>query len=100
MRATHDLVAEINRLRAELAKSAHPTTAAVVQLVARERERQDAVWGRSPGVWPDHIGIKLAVLVEEVGEVAAEVQMGTSPELLKAELVQVAAVACAIAETL
>lgn len=65
-----------------------------------ERERQDKKWGvqRHPhGTW-------LAILMEEVGEVAEAMQKGlvsekpTDADDLYKELVQVAAVACAIAE--
>lgn len=43
---------------------------------------------------------RLCVLAEEFGEVAKEVNEGSDPELLKAELIQVAAVCVAWAETL
>ena len=66
--------------------------------IIRERERQDDLWGKAterdytPEKW-------LAVLVEEVGEVAKSIQDG-EVENLKEELTQVAAVAIAFLETL
>lgn len=75
-------------------------TAAVLFDVSAERERQDATWNRSPGNWPGSDGEKLAVLVEEVGEVARALLEREGPERLRAELIQVAAVAVAWAETL
>jgi len=66
--------------------------------VVEERARQDARFGRpavrleSPAEW-------LVILVEEVGEVAVEVQ-GEDTGALVGELVQVAAVAIAFAESL
>jgi NTP pyrophosphatase (non-canonical NTP hydrolase) len=68
--------------------------------VGLERMRQDAKWGvqrHSYGAW-------LAILVEEVGEVAQAMQKGmvsqkdTDADDLFKELIQVAAVASAIAE--
>lgn len=61
--------------------------------IRAERQRQDEKWG------PDHDpgdGVLLAVLLEEVGEVATEL-IGRWPEpawpaWVKAELIQVAAV--------
>ena len=75
-------------------------TLAVLEDVARERERQNDKWGRIPGHWPSHNGVKLAVLVEEVGEVASALYDGHGPNRLREELIQVAAVAVAWAETL
>lgn len=75
-------------------------TAAVLYDVAAERERQNRLWSREPGIWHDPDGVKLAVLTEEVGEVARALLELESPERLRAELVQVAAVATAWAETL
>jgi NTP pyrophosphatase (non-canonical NTP hydrolase) len=69
-------------------------TSAVLMEVLDERVRQDAKWGPSasrpaPG---------LSVLVEEVGEVAAEMQEDGDAENYRVELVQVAAVAVAMIE--
>ena len=75
-------------------------TAEVLATVAAERERQNRIWARFPGEWSAPDGEKLAVLVEEVGEVARAILETESPERLRAELVQVAAVAVAWAETL
>ncbi len=60
--------------------------------VVDERVRQDAKWGtsfegRDPNTW-------LAILMEEVGEAAAEID----PDKLIVELIQVAAVALSWAE--
>lgn len=72
----------------------------IFELVKKERERQDELWGKQNH--PD--GLWLTILVEEVGEVARELQ-GRSPnpeaariKRLREELVQVAAVAIAWAE--
>lgn len=81
-------------------KPLHAVTAATLDLVAAERQRQDVKWGRSPGHWPNGSGVKLAVLVEEVGEVARALLEEEGDERLLEELVQVAAVAVAWAETL
>lgn len=69
-------------------------------LVIKERSSQYAKWGRQR----HDLGTWLAILVEEVGEVAEAMQKGLVSEkdtdasnLLK-ELIQVAAVAVAIAE--
>lgn len=75
-------------------------TVAVLEAVARERKRQDAMWGRAPGEWFITDAEKFVVLVEEVGEVARALNDGESVESLVAELVQVAAVAVCWAETL
>lgn len=75
-------------------------TLSVLEDVARERERQNEKWKRIPGHWPSHNGVKLAVLVEEVGEVASALYAGHGPDRLREELIQVAAVAVAWAETL
>jgi NTP pyrophosphatase (non-canonical NTP hydrolase) len=66
---------------------------AVLADIVDERERQDAKWGPL-GERPTP---SLAVLVEEVGEVA-EAMCERDYENLRAELVQVAAVACAMVE--
>ena len=76
----------------------------VLALVERERERQEELkeCGKFAATCADEIpaGEKLAILVEEVGEVAREVcERGARAELLE-ELVQVAAVAVAWAESL
>ena len=73
---------------------------AVLNQVDNERLKQDAMWGKQRhdrGTW-------LAILMEEVGEVAQAMQVNqswgkkTDAGDLYAELVQVAAVAVAIAE--
>lgn len=66
--------------------------------VARERNRQDDLWGVQ-----DHApGMFLAILTEEVGEVAKEVADGRvqpfDADAYREELVQVAAVAVAAIE--
>lgn len=68
--------------------------------VLDERQKQDAKWGEqnhSPAEW-------LAVLTEEVGEVAQEVLRnrfgGRDLSAYRAELIQVAAVAVAMVECL
>lgn len=75
-------------------------TAAVLYSVAAERERQNRLWSREPGVWTAPDGVKLAVLTEEVGEVAHGLLERAALSDLKAELVQVAAVAVAWAEAI
>ena len=71
-------------------------------LVARERQRQDQKWGEQN----HEAAFWLAIMVEEVGEVASEVIAGGwKPELqrrrdLGHELVQVAAVCKAMYESL
>jgi len=73
---------------------------AVIDDVVLEREKQDAKWGEQnhvPYVW-------LAVLTEEVGEVAQEILRGDfggkSVADYRTELIQVAAVAIAATECL
>lgn len=78
----------------------------MLALVDAERDRQRALWGRdhewgkgdcsSPAV---DEGVKLAVLAEELGEVARALLEGDRPGLAR-ELVQVAAVAVAWREAL
>ncbi len=78
----------------------HVATAAVLYEVAAERQRQDAQWERSPGYWPGDLSEKLAVLGEEHGEVCRAVVEREGDSRLREELIQVAAVAVAWAETL
>lgn len=75
-------------------------TAAVLYAVAAERERQDAKWGRAAGLWKDSDGVKVAVLGEEFGEVCRALLENEGAARLRAELIQVAAVAVAWSETL
>lgn len=77
----------------------HPAVA-ILREVEAERYKQDAKWGEqnhTPAEW-------LAVLTEEVGEVAQEVLRhrfgGRSLRSYREELIQVAAVAVAMAECL
>lgn len=79
----------------------------VLAEVRAERRRQHERWGgrhawgvgdcSSPLV---PIMVRLAVLTEEVGEVARAILDGEPDERLRTELIQVAAVAVAIAESL
>jgi len=72
-----------------------------IDSVIRERRRQTSIWGvqnHDPSKW-------LAILVEEVGEVAQEINdMDTlyhgSEERYRTELIQVAAVAVAAIESI
>lgn len=79
------------------------TTDAVLKEVAAERERQHALWdgkhrwGEGDCSADLPFGVKLAVLFEEVGEVARAV-LDKSEGGLRTELIQVAAVAVAWAE--
>lgn len=72
-----------------------------IAAVQAERERQRAKWGNDhdPGD-----GVLLAVLMEEVGEVARELcdqwPAKAKGQNLETELIQVAAVACQWIETL
>jgi hypothetical protein len=63
-----------------------------------ERLRQNSKWGRRPGEWKATPFIKLAVLVEELGEVAKSLLEAHPISHLKTELIQVSAVAAAWAE--
>ena len=73
---------------------------AVLNQIVNERLKQDAMWGKQRH---DH-GTWLAILMEEVGEVAQAMQEGlihhkeSDAGNLYNELIQVAAVATAIAE--
>jgi len=73
---------------------------AVLNQIVNERLKQDAMWGKQRH---DH-GTWLAILMEEVGEVAQAMQEGlihhkeSDAGNLYTELIQVAAVAVAIAE--
>ena len=70
--------------------------ATLMTLIVVERERQDQKWGRK-NIVNRSVKDGLAVLMEEVGEVArAELEDGNVVE----ELVQVAAVAMAMAEAI
>lgn len=78
----------------------------VLDEVAAERVRQEAIHGAkccsNPRVF---LGIKMMILTEEVGEVAKAAyelleKDDTYEAALRAELIQVAAVACAWAESL
>lgn len=69
----------------------NPKTKAVMEMIAQERQRQDAKWGAdrvlTPMLW-------LTILMEEVGEVARAILERDWANLL-IEIVQVAAVAVA-----
>jgi hypothetical protein len=79
----------------------------VMAAVSAERDHQATLWG---GTHTWGVGdcsstrvplpIRLAVLMEEVGEVARAILERDDPHALRAELIQVAAVAVAIAESL
>lgn len=81
--------------------------AAIYRLISAERVRQSAKWserhawgqGDCSSSNVDQV-VKVAVLTEEVGEVARAVLDITNPDHLRAELVQVAAVAVAWLESL
>jgi len=72
----------------------------VLDDIAKERARQNAKWGVQRHPYP----VWLMILSEEVGEVAQAMQSGqkwskdTDDKDLYSELIQVAAVAVAIAE--
>ena len=74
----------------------------VMNLVRGERLRQEIIRAGDPRAsdptldWP----LKLAALVEEVGEVARSLKDGEPAERLRSELVQVAAVAVAWLESM
>lgn len=75
-------------------------TGAVLENVGMERQRQDNKWGQQ-----DHeVGIWLAILGEEFGEVAKEIAESQARSLdvahLREELVQTAAVAVAWVEAI
>ena len=78
----------------------------IYRLIDAERERQYTKWLK-PHAWghgdcssPNvDQAVKVAVLTEEVGEVARAV-LDIQPDQLRAELVQVAAVAVAFLESL
>jgi hypothetical protein len=77
------------RQRAELEQAPYPD-------ICGERERQDAKWGvqnHDPRYW-------LAILGEEFGEAAKAIVQHNGARKLRAELVQVAAVAIAFIESL
>lgn len=73
-----------------------PSTAEVLEEVAAERARQDATWGEGNPLYRDAT-TALAVLVEEVGEMARATLNGDLDNL-RVEAIQAAAVAVAIAE--
>jgi NTP pyrophosphatase (non-canonical NTP hydrolase) len=72
----------------------------VIKDIRVERLRQDAKWGKQNHEYP----VWLTILIEEVGEVAQAIQSNqgwgkqTDADNLYNELIQVAAVATAIAE--
>lgn len=77
-----------------------PATRRALVSVGSERERQDRLWGEQnhpPALW-------LAILTEEVGEVAKEIAEASArpfePRWYRTELVHVAAVAVAAIESL
>lgn len=69
---------------------------AVMRKVVAEREKQDSKWGSQRHLTRERW---LAILVEEVGEVA-EAILEDDSEGLRKELIQVAAVAIAFVEAL
>ena len=76
------------------------TTYEALRHVETERQFQNTKWGGIEGAWPIPDGVKLAVLLEEVGEVANALLEGKREIDLRHELIQVAAVATRWAETL
>lgn len=64
------------------------------ELIVQERIRQNNKFGRDWGNWGSPHGSKLAVLTEEVGEIATAI-LKRDEENLKEELIQVAAVCIA-----
>jgi NTP pyrophosphatase (non-canonical NTP hydrolase) len=74
------------------------STAEVLEEVAAERARQEALFGEGNPLYRDAT-TALAVLVEEVGEMAQATLSGDLDNL-RVEAIQVAAVAVAIAERL
>lgn len=68
--------------------------------VVEERWRQDAKWGRHPGIWPSEEVMKLAVLAEEFGEVAKALLDEEGEDRVYEELCQVAATAVAWMESI
>jgi NTP pyrophosphatase (non-canonical NTP hydrolase) len=75
-----------------------PAITQVLEEVARERARQDEIWGESNPLYKDVMSA-LTVLMEEVGEMAKAVLEGDL-DGLRGEAIQVAAVAVAIGERL
>ena len=83
------------------------TRGEAIKLIVAERERQFGLWNRThewgagdcSSVFVQPI-VKVAVLTEEVGEVARAVLDMSSPDVLREELAQVAAVALAWMESL
>lgn len=71
------------------------TTIEFIAAVAAERARQDRKWGVGSQRDCDRF---LAILIEEVGEVAKELNEGREPTRLLTELVHVAAVCAKWAE--
>jgi NTP pyrophosphatase (non-canonical NTP hydrolase) len=71
-------------------------TTEILEEVAAERARQDAIWGDGNLLYRDAMSA-LTVLMEEVGEMAKAV-LEDRPDELRAEAIQAAAVAVAIAE--
>lgn len=63
-------------------------------LVDQERLRQNKIWNREEGAWPDPTERKLSVLAEEFGEVAMALNDEDYANLM-IELVQVMAVCSA-----
>jgi hypothetical protein len=66
----------------------------VADAIDTERARQNAKWQRTYDHWPAPAPVKLAVLLEELGEVA-DAHAGDDGDHLDDELVQYAAVALA-----
>lgn len=77
-----------------------PIRADVLMDIDNERDRQDAMWGEQNHDYP----VWLTILIEEVGEVAQAIQSNknwgkeSDAHDLYKELIQVAAVATAMAE--
>lgn len=86
----------IDDLRA-LKRLPAPTAAAFGE-IAKERERQNAKWKRLPGYWRAPDEKIYLVLAEEVGEIAKALLERAPEEDLRAEIIQVAAVAACWAE--
>lgn len=70
----------------------NPLTRRALHSIVLERDAQNDKWKRDFGKWGDTLGCKLAVLVEEVGEIAKAILERAHLSALRNELVQTAAV--------
>lgn len=84
----------MKKIKTSLLKEQEEMIEGILSDIVEERQRQNDQWDTSSwGTWTPETGKKLGILTEELGEVATAYIEDEPLENLRAELIQVAAVA-------